>query len=157
MGTRGDLWKTALFTGTFERAVDEKLRVAFPKTLREGVPGSRGVWYVAPGTDGSLVIYPKETFTQLAQRLAAAPPTQQDVRAFRRLFYAQAEHVRLDRQGRLRIPTRLAELAGVSKQVVLLGIQDHLELWDCRRWKRYLKQKSAQYDSIAESALGRSG
>ena len=123
--------------------------------MRSSLSGRDAAWFVAPGTDGSLVVYPKETFAELARRLAAAPPTDQNVRDFRRLFFAQAEQVELDRQGRLRIPVRLAELAGLNKEVVLLGIQDHVELWDHRRWQRYLKKKTANYDSIAESAFDR--
>jgi MraZ protein len=62
----------------------------------------------------------------------------------------------MDRQGRVRIPTSLAELAGLCKEIVLLGVRDHLEIWDRRRWEGYLNQKQPFYDEIAEGAFGAS-
>lgn len=144
-----------LLTGTFARSIDDKLRVAIPKRLREalGCP-SGGYLFVAPGTDGSLSIYPEEAFLRWGERLRAAPPTQKDVRAFTRLFYAQAQQVELDHQGRIRIPAELAALAHLGKEAVLLGVQDHLELWAVEQWRHYLAQQQARYDEIAETALG---
>jgi len=109
---------------------------------------------VAPGTDVSLVIYTEEEFGRLARRLAESSPTRQQVRAFTRLFYARAQRVDVDRQGRIRIPTELAELARLGKEVVLLGVQDHLEVWAADRWEAYLAEKQPHYDEIAEGAFG---
>jgi MraZ protein len=144
-----------LLTGTFVRSVDEKLRIAIPKPLRDALeqPDLKAL-YVAPGTDGSLGIYTEQALAHVAERLAATSPTQQDVRAFSRLFYAQAQYVELDGQGRIRIPTELAQLARLGKEVVLLGVQDHMEIWDRQRWEGYLAEKAPQYDRIAESAFG---
>ncbi len=143
-----------LLTGTFNRLVDEKQRVAIPKRLREAMKCPiKGVVYIAPGTDRSIGIYSEEAFSQLAERLAQASPTRQDVRAFLRLFYAQAQRVELDRQGRVRIPLELAQIAGLDKEVVLLGVQNHLELWTAERWQGYMAEKQTQYDEIAEKAL----
>jgi MraZ protein len=141
-----------LLTGTFSRSIDQKLRVAIPKSLRD-VLGSTEAFYVAPGTDESLLIYPEEAFTKLGRRLAHYPPTQQEVRDFTRLFYAQARRTELDRQGRIRIPPELAKLAEFGKNVVLLGVQDHLELWAEDRWQSYLADKRSRYDQIAEAAF----
>lgn len=144
-----------MLTGTFARSIDQKLRVAIPKPLRQALGCVQGgVLYVAPGTDGSLAIYPEESFRQLAERLAKASPTQQKVRDFNRLFYAPAQRVELDKQGRVRIPTDLADSAKLHKEVVLLGVQDHLELWAPDRWDKYLAEKQAHFDDIAEAAFG---
>jgi MraZ protein len=89
----------------------------------------------------------------LAELLARASPTGQDVRAFRRLFYARAQAVEIDAQGRIRIPPELAQLASLAKEGVLIGVQDHLELWERGRWESYLAEKQAHYDEIAEGAL----
>src|SRR5438874_8395979 len=128
-----------LLTGTFVRAIDEKLRLAIPKRLRDALgSGPEQTLFVTPGTDRSLAIYTEESLGQLGQRLAAASPAGPEVRAFSRLFYAQAQPAELDGQGRIRIPAELAELAGLSREAVLLGVQDHLELWDRGRWEAYL-------------------
>jgi MraZ protein len=143
-----------LLTGTFSRSVDDKLRVAIPKSLREAIEGQAGcVLYVAPGTDGSLAIYTEESFAKLGERLGDVSPTQQNVRAFTRLFYARAQRVELDKQGRVRVPAKLAELAGLEREAVLLGVQDHLELWAVERWRQYLEDRQSHYDDIAEAAF----
>jgi MraZ protein len=145
-----------VLTGTFSRAVDEKLRIAIPKPLREAL-GSRAKapLYVAPGMDGSLALYTEDALAALANRLAQASPNAQEVRAFGRLFYARAQAVELDSQGRVRIPPELAALAGLGKEAVLIGVQDHLELWDQRRWEQYVAKRQSQYDQIAEAAFER--
>lgn len=144
-----------LLTGTFARSLDEKLRVAIPKRLREALGCDQGgSLFVAPGTDGSLVVYTEASFAQLAERLAQSPPTQQQVRAFTRLFYARAQRVDVDGQGRIRVPSELAQLAGLGREVVLLGVQDHVELWSGERWEAYLAERQSHYDEIAEAAFG---
>src|SRR5580698_107016 len=143
-----------LLTGAYTRAIDEKLRVAIPKHFRDRLaksPQSR--LFVAPGTDGSLAIYCEETFSRLAERLSQASPTAGDVRAFSRLFFAGAQAVELDSQGRIRIPAELAQWARLGKEAMLIGVQDHLELWERGSWQAYLADKQSRYDEIAENAF----
>jgi MraZ protein len=141
-------------TGSFSRTLDDKLRVAIPKEFRDTLqlPATAAL-YVAPGTDGSLALYTEDVFGRLGERLAERSPTRKEVRAFSRLFYAQARRVELDRQGRVRVPAELAERAGIEKEVILLGVQDHMELWDRRRWDQWLASNTEQYDEIAEAAF----
>jgi MraZ protein len=144
-----------LLTGAYNRTLDEKHRLAIPKHLRDamGFP-QKSVIYIAPGTDGSLTLYTEEAFSRLADQLAHGSPTGQDVRAFSRLFYAQAQPAEIDRQGRVRIPPELAQLAELAREIVLLGVRDHLELWSADRWQAYLTEKQSHYDEIAEKAFG---
>jgi MraZ protein len=143
-----------LLTGTFSRAIDEKLRIAIPKRVREELlRGDGHALYVAPGTDGSLALYTEEVFATLAARLASASPAEQDVRAFSRLFYSQAQRVEFDTQGRIRIPAELAELTHLKRDAVLLGVMDHMEIWDKARWEQYLAERRSRYDEIAEAAF----
>jgi MraZ protein len=143
-----------LLTGVFSRSIDEKLRIAIPKRLREALdPDGRSPLYLAPGTDQSLTLYTEEAFSRLAERLAQASPTRQDVRSFNRLFFARAQQVETDVQGRVRITPELVELAQLEKEVVLLGVQDHVEIWAAERWKSYLAERQGHYDEIAEAAF----
>jgi len=145
-----------LLTGTFHRAMDDKQRVTIPKELRAAWgDASKGVFYVAPGTDGSLAIYDESSFVRLADRLATASPTGRDVRAFGRLFYAQARRSELDKQGRLRIPPELSQWASLGSEMVLVGVGDHLELWDTTHWESYTNQRRGRYDELAESAFSK--
>ncbi|MCA9213718.1 MAG: division/cell wall cluster transcriptional repressor MraZ [Planctomycetales bacterium] len=144
-----------LLTGKFARAIDEKQRIAVPKKLRDAFhrEGESALAYVAPGTDGSLSIYTEDSFSRLADQLSAASPNGQDVRAFSRLFFSQAECLEIDRQGRIRIPPELVAHAGLEKEVMLVGVRDHIELWDLNKWEKYVAQQQANYDSLAESAF----
>jgi MraZ protein len=159
--TFGPLWEIVgrsgsrmLLTGSFSRSIDEKQRIAIPKRIREELlRGDGDSLYIAPGTDGSLALYTEDIFATLAARLTAASPAEQDVRAFSRLFYSQAQRVEFDTQGRIRIPAELAKLAGLSREAVMLGVFDHLEIWDRQRWENYLAQRQSRYDEIAEAAF----
>ena len=144
-----------LLTGSFERTVDERNRIAVPKRMRELLLAQSAAIYLAPGTDGSLSLYSETAFTHLAEQLAHASPTAQDVRSFSRLFYAQAERMEIDKQGRVRISAELSQFASLGKEVVLIGVGDHLEIWDKQRWQNYLAQKQASYDELAEGAFTR--
>jgi MraZ protein len=69
------------------------------------------------------------------------------------LYFAQTEAVDVDRNGRILIPDRLVQFAGLKHEVVLLGVRDHLELWDAERWHQYLTQHAPRFDAVAESAF----
>ena len=70
------------------------------------------------------------------------------------MLYGQAQQVELDRQGRIRIEPELARNAGIRREVVLVGVEDHLELWDQTAWDAYLAEQQPRYDAIAEAAFG---
>lgn len=140
-----------LLTGSFERSVDDKQRVAIPKKWRDQLGGS--TLYVAPGTDGSLAVYAEESFSRLGNQLEGSSPTGQDVRDFSRMFYAQAESVDVDGQGRVRVPAGLAKLAALEREVTLIGVRDHVEIWNRGRWEQYLSDRQSRYDQIAENAF----
>jgi MraZ protein len=143
-----------LLTGSYRRTLDDKFRLALPKQLREAFGFSdQTVLYLTPGTDGSLAIYTQEVLEDLGRRLATASPVAQETRSFSRLFYAQAQPAEIDRQGRLRIPPELAKWASLTTEVVLLGVRDHMELWDAATWDRFLSDNQPRYDRLAESAF----
>ena len=143
-----------LLTGSFPRLLDEKLRFAIPKPLRDAIGGSDPAsLYLAPGTDGSLALYAEETFQRLANRVEQGASDGRDLSAFSRLFYAQAQRIDLDKQGRLRLPIELAELAGLRREIMLLGVRDHLEIWNRELWETYLTRTQPHYDDLAARVL----
>jgi MraZ protein len=109
--------------------------------------------YLTPGTDNSLNLYTEDALAGIAARLAAASPAGQEVLAFSRLFYSRAQAVELDGQGRVRIPPELAQLVKLEKEAVLIGVQDHVEIWDRGGWEAYIADKQSRYDEIAEAAF----
>lgn len=143
-----------LLTGTFARSLDEKLRIPLPKPVRDELKAEGGsILFVTPGTDGSLAVYTPDILEHWADRLAQSSPTGRDIRTFGRLFYAQAYRTEVDGQGRIRISQELVTLAALTKEVVVVGAGDHLELWDKSRWDAYLAQHQPRYDQIAEAAF----
>lgn len=143
-----------LLTGNFPRTLDEKQRVALPKPLRAAfADAAEEGLYVAPSTDGSLALYSHASFRRLAERIAESPTAGTDVRAFGRMFYANASNLDIDGQGRIRIPQELAKWANLHNEVVLVGVGDHVELWDAARWQNYVAQHQARYDQLSEAAL----
>ena len=141
-----------LLTGTHSRTLDEKNRVALPKRVRE-LLGEPATLFVTPGPDQTLWLYTESALEALAARLDQAPATDAEARLFRRLYFAQTEAVDLDKSGRILVPERLGKFAGLHKDVVLIGVRDHLELWDAERWQQYLTQNAPRFDAVAESAF----
>jgi MraZ protein len=80
---------------------------------------------------------------RLAERLEHSPAREADVRVFKRLYYAQTEKTAVGADGRVAVSDRLTAFAGLSQEVVLVGIDDHFEIWDAARWKQYTQLKSA--------------
>jgi transcriptional regulator MraZ len=141
-------------TGTYQRAIDDKQRIAVPKPLRDGFgEEAKEAFYLAPGNEGCLNLYTKTGFDQLAAKLAQIPSGHANVRNYMRLLHSLAERVVLDKQSRVRIPERLAERAGLSHAVVLIGVYDHVEIWDQERWDSFLSQNESQFDELTERAL----
>jgi MraZ protein len=142
--------------GTYTRTLDEKQRVAFPRRFCEEFGQNELTHvYVAPGTDRSLVVYSPTGFDRLARRIAKKTSNRVEVRNYKRLFYARAEKVELDTQGRIRLPERLVEFAGLTREreVILAGVHDHVEIWDSRSWQEFLQKNSDAFDDMATQAF----
>lgn len=141
-----------LLTGTHPRTFDDKNRLALPKRVRE-LLGDPAALFVTPGPDQTLWLYTEAELEKLAGRLDTAPATGAEARLFRRLYFAQTEQVDVDKSGRILVPERLGKFAGLHKDVVLIGVRDHLELWDAGRWQTYVDSNAARFDQAAEQAF----
>ena len=141
-------------TGTYDRSLDDKQRLAIPRPLKDGFrDGDSEDLYLAPGNEGCLALYSLQGFEAFAARMASLSTGRVEVRNFLRLFYGQAERVQVDKQSRIRIPERLLKLAGLSHDVVLIGVHDHVEIWDRERWDSFLNQNGAQFDALTAEAF----
>ena len=143
-----------LLTGTHPRSLDDKKRIALPKRVREQL-GETKQLFVTPGSDQTLWLYDQRGLESVGAKLDQAPATDSEARVYRRLFFAQTEEVDIDGQSRILIPERLLQFAGLEREVVLLGVRDHLELWNAARWQEYFTQHGPRFDSVAESAFGK--
>jgi MraZ protein len=141
-----------LLTGTHARTLDDKKRLGLPKRIREQLEDPTAL-FVSPGPDGCLWVYTRDGLEQLSAKLDESPATGSEARTYRRLYFAQTEEVDVDRTGRILIPERLVQFAGLAREIVLIGVRDHLELWDAARWQQYLAQNAPRFDAVAESAF----
>ena len=141
-------------TGTFHRTLDEKLRLAIPKPLKEGLQAQENCEiYLAPGNEGCVSVYSPSEFERFAEQVATASPGRAEVRSFLRLFYAQAERVVLDKQSRIRIPDRLLKHAGIQKEIVILGVRNHVEIWNSSTWDQFMDQNYSHFDQLTTKVL----
>ena len=70
---------------------------------------------------------------------------------FQRVQFALATHVDVDAQGRIGMPSRMMERAGLGKDVVLIGVRDHIEIWDSTVWREYLAEQLERHQELLES------
>lgn len=116
-------------TGTYEHSVDPKGRLFIPAKLREELGG---VCYLTMGIDACLAIYPQESWDVFTEKFASLPMTQS--RLMRPIF-SNAVKCEPDSQGRILLPARLRKYAGLSKDVVIIGVHNRAEIWDAETWR----------------------
>jgi MraZ protein len=143
-------------TGTYHRTLDDKQRLAVPKKLRDGLIGEgESVLYIAPETERALTLYSIKEFARRAHKLEHMSSHHETLKKYQRLYYSQAEQVELDSQGRIRLPERLMAFAGIEQEVTLLGVHDHVEIWERTRWNQFLDQYAEAFDAMANEAFGK--
>lgn len=130
--------------GTHSYSLDPKGRVSLPARFREAF--DEGLWLTV-GQDRCLYCFPRAEWERRAGEVGASPLSDADGRAFARLFFASADEVRLDGQGRVTIPQRLREAVGIRKDVVVLGVRDRIEIWDRAEFERYRDAHAAAYEN----------
>ncbi len=141
-----------LLTGSHPRTLDDKNRLTLPKRVREQL-GEAAELYLTQGLDQCIWAYDNSGLEELARKLDQTPATDAEARVFRRLFFAQMEAVDIDKAGRVLLPERLIGFAGLEREVILLGVRDHLEIWDAGRWRDYLGQNGPRFDAVAEASF----
>lgn len=119
-----------MFVGTFEHSLDDKGRLVLPSTFR-GHLADRG--FVSQ-YERCLGLWTEDGFTDVARRLTDKVREGLASHDAVRAFAANASEVRPDSQGRIVLPQRLREFAGLQREVVVIGALDRIEIWDAARW-----------------------
>ncbi|MBI2990224.1 MAG: division/cell wall cluster transcriptional repressor MraZ [Candidatus Magasanikbacteria bacterium] len=142
-----------MFIGEYSHSIDEKGRLAVPKKFRHIL--SKGA-VVTRGLDNCLFLYTQAEWKKLADKLANLPFAQANTRAFARLMLAGAMDVKPDKQGRIMLPEYLRNFAALSKETIVAGLYNRLEIWDSKAWSEYTKKTEQESSKIAEqmSELG---
>ena len=130
--------------GQHRYQLDPKGRIALPTRFREGL--AEGA-YVTLGQDGCLYAFPAEEWRRQTEAARARPLSGRAARDYNRMFFGYAEQVKLDSQGRLLVPQRLRSHIGLEREAVVLGVDDHIEIWPAHLWDRYQQDVSGAYSS----------
>ena len=137
-----------MLLGTYEHALDDKNRLTLPARFREAF--SEGV-VVTRGMDGCLTAYPRAGFDAFVERrLEGLDPFSKEGRQMARFVYSGASEQELDRQGRISMPQPLLDHAGLTKDCVVTGIRDHVEIWDRAAWRAQLEEVERNAELVAE-------
>lgn len=126
-----------LFTGQAEASIDQKERLAVPSKYRSQWQVARDgeAWMCVPWPGGVLRLYTENQFAALANQVRGTLAPDEDQAALDVTLFAAAERLEMDGTGRVRIPKRHLELAGLGTDVMVLGARDRLEIHDRAAWK----------------------
>jgi MraZ protein len=136
-----------MLLGTHDHTIDDKSRLTLPAKFRREFEG--GV-VVTRGLDSCLVAYPRDEWTRSQSRIADLDTLSGEARQLQRAVYAHAVEGDLDRQGRFVIPAKLMDYAGLARDVVVAGVNDHLEIWDRAAWLSELAESEGRTRDVAE-------
>ncbi len=138
-----------MLTGEYEHTLDGKNRLFISNKLRSQIDVEEhgSSFYLVMGANGILCLYPEKYFQQIA--LAGAPgiAAPDEAVTFERLTFALASKVELDRQGRLLLGEKLRKRARLDNTLTLVGVRDHIELWNSDDWDRYLEDNLPQFQN----------
>jgi MraZ protein len=135
-----------LFTGTYEHTIDAKQRLAIPADVRNRLDPQRDgeALYVVIGEGPTLCLYTERGFEKRAEELDHSQLDADEVLEYERVLFSLAQRLEVDKQGRVRLPETLLGLADPGKDVVLIGVKDHLEIRSREQWSRQLQEMLAQ-------------
>jgi MraZ protein len=135
--------------GEFKITLDDKGRVSLPSRLRSGF--SDKILILTKGADGCLWLYPGDEWNILLAKVKnSSTALQSNSRAVRRHLIGPAQEVDIDKAGRIAIPQSLREFADLTRECIVLGQDDYVEIWDAQRYWAYLDQSEEEYKTASE-------
>ena len=137
-----------MLLGEYEHTIDDKNRLTLPAKFRQAF--DQGL-VLTRGIERCLSAYPHSNWTETVEsRLRELDPLSKEGRLMHRYFFSGASEAELDKQGRVMVPAPLGEYAGLGKEVVVVGIRDHLEIWDRASWRAHLDEIEGSAEDVAE-------
>lgn len=136
-----------MLIGEYHHNLDNKNRLMMPsKTLNE--LGLEVI--VARGFEHCLMVYPMAKWERVIEKFSELSITKSDTRKFMRILLSGASSCKFDSQNRICIPSVLKSYADIDKEVVILGLDDHLEIWAEDAYKKFLDDNLESFSEIAE-------
>jgi MraZ protein len=137
-----------MLLGEYEHTIDDKNRLTLPAKFRQAFDDGL---VLTRGLEPCLSAYPRDKWTEnVESRLDELDQLSKEGRLMHRYFFSGAAEAELDKQGRVMVPAALSEHAGLGKEVVVVGIRDHLEIWDRAAWRAHLDEIEGSAEDVAE-------
>jgi len=137
-----------LLTGEYSVTLDEKGRISLPAPLRRILDDSKLT--ITQCKDNCLWLFPTAEYTNLLMEIKGNtnPLIRDDLGIRRRIFNSHA--IEVDKAGRIPIAQGYREFAGLSKECVVLGQGEYIEIWDEERYRKYLLESEEDYIAASE-------
>ena len=143
------------FLGQYEHTLDQKNRLTIPAKFRAQL--SEGV-VLAKEQETCIAIRPASAWGRFTEDMRGlGTPWDQDYRDFQRRYTAGAFDAQLDAAGRIMLPQALIDKAGLSREVVLVGNLDTLEVWDRAHWREEESRLDQAVPELARRLSERAG
>jgi len=140
------------FLGNFSYTVDSKGRINIPADFRHQVTGTAS-YVLFPGLERCIYVLPEEEWERIHQRLQSPFSSGAKERLLQRRMYGEAARRFCDEQGRIPVPSKLLEHAGITREVLVLGVSNRIEFWNPTEYQTYLNQSPLSYEQLAEELM----
>ncbi len=120
-----------MFLGQYEHTIDEKGRLTIPARYRDLLQNGA---FITQGFDENLMVLTSSSFEQIYERINRMSMTNPTARQLKRLIFAHADRVEVDRAGRFLIPQFLRQAAQLEGSAIVVGVGDYFEIWSPERW-----------------------
>lgn len=135
--------------GEYNFTLDDKNRFFIPAKLREKLIPFGKTFILARGLDKCLLLYSLNEWETLSQKVSRLPLTLPEARQFTRHLFSGAYECEMDAQGRVPLPQYLKEYAGISREIVIIGVGDRIEIWSKDKWEEYFHKTDTSIEDIA--------
>ena len=141
-----DIVSFQTFTGEYEHVLDPQRRIAIPTCWRQ--KGEDNVFYLLPGRHDALQLIPAVAFQELIQKARKTSFADPSAALALARLGAMAQECRCDKQGRIPVPQRLIDYAGLKDAVIMVGALTTIQLWSPEKWARYRMADETVLDEI---------
>jgi MraZ protein len=139
-----------VFLGTYAPKLDDKGRVILPAKFREELASGL---VVTRGQDRCLFVYSQREFERIHEAIRSAPVTSKQGRDWLRMFLSGASQELLDSQNRVTIPPALRDYAGLGRELTVVGVGSHIEIWDTAAWSSYYESVETDFAETSEEVI----
>ena len=136
-----------MFIGEFHHTLDDKGRITLPSKIRFELNEN---FIITRGLDNCLNVYSKQSWENIINKYKELPNTK-DARNFMRFFLSGATENNADKQGRVNISKPLIDFASLKKDCIIIGVNDHLEIWSKENWDKFVSENEVNFTEIADN------